>query len=182
MNITDALIAAKDQAEASLEIATVIRKGEAAIRQARQAERDTALMDNVTTTEARHNMAADPVLPSIQDIIADLSQPVNPKRLKTRKQGGKQITYLPWYQAVRYLDHYAPGWSYEVRAVTAVGDAIAITVRILIPCAEGLVWREATGYEPLNVKGYGDPTSNAESMALRRAAAKFGLCLYLYGK
>jgi mRNA interferase HigB len=48
-------------------------------------------------------------------------------------------------------------------------------------CAKGIVWREATGYEPLNVKGYGDPTSNAESMALRRAAAKFGLCLYLYG-
>jgi len=139
-------------------------------------------MDNIATTEAEQNTAADPALRSIQDIIADLSRPVNPKRLKTRQQGGKQITYLPWHQAVKYLDHYTPGWSYEVRSITAVGDAVAITVRILIPCAEGLVWREATGYETLNVKGYGDPTSNAESMALRRAAAKFGLCLYLYGR
>ena len=34
----------------------------------------------------------------------------------------------------------------------------------------------------MEVKGYGDPTSNAESMALRRAAAKFGLALALYDK
>ncbi|HMB29446.1 MAG TPA: Rad52/Rad22 family DNA repair protein [Blastocatellia bacterium] len=139
-------------------------------------------MDSVATIGAGQNMVADPTLRSIEDVIADLSRPVNPRRLKTRKQGGKQITYLPWYQAVKYLDHYAPGWSYEVRSVTTVGDAVAITARISITCAEGIVWREATGYEPLNVKGYGDPTSNAESMALRRAAAKFGLCLYLYGK
>jgi hypothetical protein len=29
---------------------------------------------------------------------------------------------------------------------------------------------------------YGDPSSNAESMAFRRAAARFGLCLNLYDK
>ncbi|QYO62305.1 hypothetical protein [Leptolyngbya sp. 7M] len=29
---------------------------------------------------------------------------------------------------------------------------------------------------------YGDPSSNAESMAFRRAAARFGLGLYLYSK
>jgi Rad52/22 family double-strand break repair protein len=139
-------------------------------------------MNNAATSETEQSLTAAQTLRSIEDIIADLSRPVNPMRLKTRKQGGKQITYLPWYQAVKYLDHYAKGWSYEVRSVTAVGDAVAITVRISILCAEGLVWREATGYEPLNVKGYGDPTSNAESMALRRAAAKFGLCLYLYEK
>jgi Rad52/22 family double-strand break repair protein len=139
-------------------------------------------MDTVTTMETGQDAAAGQVLRSIEEIIADLSRPVSPKRLKTRKQGDKQIIYLPWYQAVRYLDHYAPGWSYEVRSVTTVGDAVAITARISIPCAEGVVWREATGYGPLSVKGYGDPTSNAESMALRRAAAKFGLCLYLYGR
>jgi hypothetical protein len=32
------------------------------------------------------------------------------------------------------------------------------------------------------LKGYGDPSSNAEGMALKRAAAKFGLGLYLYHK
>jgi len=31
-------------------------------------------------------------------------------------------------------------------------------------------------------KRYGDAATNAESAALRRAAAKFGLALYLYDK
>jgi hypothetical protein len=32
------------------------------------------------------------------------------------------------------------------------------------------------------LRGYGDPSSNAEAMALKRAASKFGLGLYLYQK
>jgi hypothetical protein len=50
---------------------------------------------------------------------------------------------------------------------------------------EGWVYREATGTEEEpddDQQMYGDPSSNAESMALRRAAAKFGLGLYLYNK
>jgi len=43
-------------------------------------------MDSVATTGARQNMVADPTLRSIEDVIADLSRPVNPRRLKTRKQ------------------------------------------------------------------------------------------------
>lgn len=56
--------------------------------------------------------------------------------------------------------------------------------------------REATGTEELKELttdkttgetitrelAYGDPSSNAESMAFRRAAARFGLGLYLYDK
>lgn len=85
---------------------------------------------------------------SIAEIIADLSKPPAKERLKTRKQGGKELTYLPWYQAVRYLDHFAPGWSYEIRSVAQIGEALVMTARILIPCAEGLVWREASALEP----------------------------------
>ena len=121
----------------------------------------------------------------IKDIIGDLSKPVNPKRLKTKpatKTGG-QLTYLPWYQAVRYLDNYAPGWRYEIRSVAQVGDNLVMTVRITVPCAEGEVWREASALEKIeDSKRYGDAATNAESAALRRAAAKFGLCLNLYDK
>jgi hypothetical protein len=49
-------------------------------------------------------------------------------------------------------------------------------------CLEGIIYREATGQEEGDCGSYGDPSSNAESMALRRAAAKFGLALYLYDK
>lgn len=118
----------------------------------------------------------------INEIIRDLSKPVNPKRLKTRTQGGRELTYIPWYQAVRYLDNYAPGWNCEIRSITQVGENLVMIVRITIPCLEGEVWREASALEPLKGSGYGDAATNAESAALRRAAAKFGLCLNLYDK
>ena len=120
---------------------------------------------------------------SIKDIIADLSKPVNPQRLKQRQQGGRTLDYLPWYQAARYLDNYAPGWRYEIRSVNQIGNNLVMVARIIIPCAEGEVWREASALEVIeDPKRYGDAATNAESAALRRAAAKFGLALHLYDK
>ena len=120
---------------------------------------------------------------SIEEIIRDLSRPVHPQRLKQRTQGGRTLDYIPWYQAVRYLDRYAPGWRYEIRSINQVGDNLVMVTRIVIPCAEGEVWREASALERIeDPKRYGDAATNAESAALRRAAAKFGLCLNLYDK
>src|SRR5215831_12650729 len=122
-------------------------------------------------------------LRSIKDVICDLSKPVNPQRLKTKTKAGRELQYLPWYQAVRYLDNYAPGWRYEIRSVSQVGANLVMTVRITIPCAEGEVYREASALEVIeDPKRYGDAATNGESAALRRAAAKFGLCLGLYDK
>ncbi len=121
-------------------------------------------------------------LRSIQAVIADLKKPVAAKHLSQRKQGGQSLSYIAWYNAVKYLDHFAAGWSYNVVSVQTIGENCVLTVRLSIPCVEGVVSREATGIEPLVVKGYGNCASNAESMALRRAAAKFGLGLYLYEK
>lgn len=118
----------------------------------------------------------------IADIINDLSKPIPPRLLRSKTVGGQKIQYIPWYTAVKYLDLYAPGWNYEVRTVTEIGSKLVLVARITIPCAEGLVYREATGQEDEEVKGYGDSSSNAESMSLRRAAAKFGLGLGLYEK
>jgi hypothetical protein len=117
---------------------------------------------------------------SIRDIVRDLSKPVAKRHLRKRKQGGKQIAYLAWHDAVKYLDHYASGWSFEIRSVDAAGGKLILVVRLSVPCLEGLVYREATGIEDADLESYGDPSSNAESMALRRAASKFGLGLYLY--
>jgi hypothetical protein len=118
----------------------------------------------------------------IQEIVADLAAEIPAKMLATKTLKGKEITYLPWYRAARMLDYYAPGWQYEIRDIKPVGAQCVIIVRLSIPAAEGTFYREATGIEEENVSGYGDPTSNAESMALRRAAAKFGLGRYLYEK
>lgn len=123
---------------------------------------------------------------SLTGIIADLSKPIKARHLKQKTRGGQVLDFIPWYHAVKYLDLHAPGWSYEVRStVWNTEGRLVLTVRLSIPCLEGLVYREATGTEEEPEEGermYGDPSSNAESMALRRAAAKFGLGLYLYNK
>ena len=125
-------------------------------------------------------------LRSISDVISDLSKPIKARHLKKKIRGGQVLDFIPWYHAVKYLDLHAPGWSYEVRNTVWNSESrLVLTVRLTIPCLEGLVYREATGTEEEPEEGermYGDPSSNAESMALRRAAAKFGLGLYLYNK
>ena len=119
-------------------------------------------------------------LRSIREIVKDLQKPIAQKHLRKRRQGGKEITYLAWHDAVKYLDHYAPGWCYEVRRIDSIAGKVILTVRISIPSLEGIIYREATGQEDETLESYGDSTSNSESMALRRAAAKFGLGLALY--
>lgn len=133
-------------------------------------EKIEELETKVTTSEPR----------SIREIVKDLSKPVAKRHLRTRRQGGKEIQYIAWHDAVKYLDHYAPGWNYEIRSMESVGGKLIIIVRLSIPCLEGVVYREATGQEDETLDSYGDSSSNAESMALRRAGAKFGLGLYLY--
>ncbi len=117
---------------------------------------------------------------SIREIVKDLSKPIAQKHLRKRRQGGKEIIYLAWHDAVKYLDHFAPGWCYEIRSIDSVAGKLILTVRLSIPSLEGIIYREATGQEDEDLESYGNSSSNAESMALRRAAAKFGLGLSLY--
>ncbi|HXH70819.1 MAG TPA: Rad52/Rad22 family DNA repair protein [Pyrinomonadaceae bacterium] len=117
---------------------------------------------------------------SIREIVKDLSKPIAQKHLRKRRQGGKEILYLAWHDAVKYLDHFAPGWCYEIRSIESVAGKLILIVRLSVPSSEGVVYREATGQEDEDLESYGNSSSNSESMALRRAASKFGLGLYLY--
>lgn len=125
-------------------------------------------------------------LRSIQEIIADLSKPIDAKDLKFKEARNRQnntktkIYFLPWYQAAKYLDNYAPGWSYEVKETMNFTGKVAIVAKVTIPALEGNVIRESTGNEDEDKETFGDAFSNAESMAFRRACAKFGLGRYLY--
>lgn len=116
---------------------------------------------------------------SINEIVSDLSKQIPDRYLERRTQGGKELTYIPWHQATKLLDYYAPGWDFHLSFEHVAGKVVAIAT-ITIMAAEGQVTRQASGNEDEDKKGYGDPFSNAESMALRRAAAKFGLGRYLY--
>lgn len=147
---------------------------------------------------------------TIDQIVAALSRPLPAKLLSNKRMGGSNIAYLPWYEVIKILDRYAPGWTWEVRSIQTSSDRLFLIGRLTIPTSSGDIFREATGTEQLKedkeiwigekpnrypVKddlgrnmteprelAYGDPSSNAESMAFRRAAAKFGLALYLYIK
>jgi hypothetical protein len=120
----------------------------------------------------------------IAEIISDLSKEIAERHLKVKVLKGRKIHFISWHHAIKYLDLFAPGWDGEVRQVAEIGGRCVIVYRISIPCAEGTVWREATGQESdwdeEEETKYGDPSSNAEAMAFKRAAAKFGLGLYLY--
>ena len=119
---------------------------------------------------------------SIRAIVADLSQPLPRECVATKTLKGTAISYLHWQTVSRVLDAYAPGWSGHIARIDQLGKNVAVTYRITIPCAEGTVTREATGQEEEDLEGYGDSTSNAEAMAFKRAAAKFGVGLWLYDK
>ena len=119
---------------------------------------------------------------SLGEIIGDLSKPIADKHLETRYIKDQKITYIPWHHAQKYLDHFAPGWSGQVVRVYTTDERIFVVYRIAIQAKEGVVSREATGTELLHTDSWGDPSSNAESMAFRRACARFGLGLYLYDK
>lgn len=146
--------------------------------------------DEVTPAEASGASSVKVIerapLRPISDVVKDLSKPIKARHLRQKTRGGMRLDFIPWYNAIKYLDLYAPGWSYKVNQVcwNAQGRLV-LTVTLSIPALEGIISRDATGTEEEPEEGermYGDPSSNAESMALRRAAAKFGLGLYLYNK
>lgn len=126
---------------------------------------------------------------SLSQIQEALKRPLPANLLSSKKRGGKRITFIHWYTANSILDKYAPGWAWQIISTQLSSDRLFLVGRLTIPTSEGHIYREATGTEELkrlNDDGeevelaYGDPSSNAESKAFRRAAAKFGLGLYLY--
>lgn len=130
----------------------------------------------------------------IAEIIADLSKPIPTKYLDKLKDKGN-CTYIPWHNACNLLDRCTGGhWEYSITQIHTTPDRIFMVARITIYAEEGAFSREGSGTETLKREvwnkekeimeikelAYGDPSSNCESQALRRAAAKFGLARYLY--
>ena len=120
---------------------------------------------------------------SISAIVSDLSKPVAPRHIRTRKQGTSTLSYIEWHTAAQYLDHYAAGWSWQIISIAElVGGLTVVHGALTIPSSDGLITRHATGIEDTETKGYGDAVSNASAMAFKRAAAMFGLGRHLYQK
>ena len=71
-------------------------------------------------------------LRSITDIISDLSKPIPRRFLKSKTVGGQKISFLPWHTAVKFLDLYAPGWSYEIRHLAGIGGKLVLVSNYLL--------------------------------------------------
>ncbi len=126
-----------------------------------------------------------PVAPGewkLSQIVESLSKPLPSSLLETKRMGGKTITYISWHKACLVLDKYAPGWQWEIVSIHTTDKDLFLVGRLTIIAADGIFHRDATGTNSLTETAYGDASSNAESMAFRRAASKFGLALYLYDK
>jgi hypothetical protein len=130
--------------------------------------------------------APGPALRTLAEIQADLSRELPARLIQTKpkntKGGGKvQLSFINWRTAQRMLDHYAPGWQGYVTNIALSADRTAVSYQLGIPTSDfGMVWRTATGTDDEDDGGYGDPVTNAEQQAFKRAAARFGLGLYLY--
>ena len=115
----------------------------------------------------------------LAQILADLRRPIPAHVVHIRQQGGRRIKYLTAQDTIAILDQYAPGWEGAITNIYATRERLFITYRITIHAQEGKFAREATGSCTLEATPQGDPDTIAESIALRNAAAKFGLALYL---
>jgi hypothetical protein len=145
----------------------------------------TGATTNTPTTENETQMEQyNPALMN-GSAITDLKKDIKPSLLKTRSQGGASLTYYEWHTAVKYLDHFAPGWCFEIRNVVVAEGHIGVVGRLSIPCIEGVVYREDIGGdyehqdETKRSRGF-DPLLDAKQQAFKRCCAQFGFGLYLY--
>ena len=154
------------------------------------------------TAEAKKEVERLPVGRPWLEIYADLRKDIPAAMLSTRQQQGNTLTYISWPDIVKLLHWYAPGWSYSLSVPIIAEDFVTVRATISIPTAEGTISFDALGTEPLfeyrkpkqgetpdengyvrtRTIGYGSAADRAESSALRRAAGKAGLGLYLWEK
>ena len=150
---------------------------EAQARAAHYAEGDGANVDEVAGKPG----FPDPGSKTLAAILADLRKPVHEKYIKKKDTGRYQAEYIHHATVRDLLDYYAPGWWSEVR-IEHAGDKLYVVVALTIVGSDASCRREGIGNESDDLDGYGDPSSNAHAMALRRAAMEFGLGRNLWKK
>jgi len=111
--------------------------------------------------------------------LADvLAEPFPEACHKTYKgPGGANITYVGVWDYVQRLNQLVgpQGWGSDTRLDTAGGKLIATVSLTILGVTKTNVGDEEEGKE-----GYGTAATNSHAQAFKRAAAGFGLCLYLY--
>ncbi|QUY46013.1 hypothetical protein [Acaryochloris marina] len=115
----------------------------------------------------------------LEEILEDLRRPIPERFIKTKSKKGVALKFVSWYDIVRILEARAPGFEYDCSPHFGDGKTV-VKATITIHGEDGSLSRSALGIADSDIENWGDATSNASSMALRRAAAEFGLGLHLY--
>jgi hypothetical protein len=125
----------------------------------------------------------------LAEILENLRQPIAPqfisqkKTFKNKKPTGS-VDFVAWYDLADLLDDLCGlgGWEWLIIDTQQIGDRLTLTGSLTIHGDDRSLTRQATGTEDIDCNSYGDPSSNAEAMALRRCCAKFGLGRDLWRK
>ena len=115
------------------------------------------------------------------DTIADLHKPLPDEYNSSKSLKGEKILYLDWHTANMILDYVAPNWEISMD-YGQIGDRGIVKAKITLHCEDGSFSRESIGSDNTEDEYFGGFMPDAESQAMRRTAARFGLGLYLYDK
>jgi hypothetical protein len=121
---------------------------------------------------------------TLNDILTALKQPVPSEFISQKSIKGNELDFISWYHYCDLLDDRAGlgNWQWQITNTTISNNRIFLTGKLTIIGDDRAVSMDATGTEILDCNSYGDPSSNAEAMALRRCCAKFGLSRELWDK
>lgn len=122
----------------------------------------------------------------LADIYADLARPIPrehlaTKKVPTKKGSSYEATYVNHATLRDLLDAMAPGWEWSTSLWYADGNVYVIGTLTIVG-NDGRVSRDGIGNADAELDGYGDPSSNADAMAMRRAAMAHGLGRELWRK
>lgn len=134
-------------------------------------------METTSPTPAVEVVSRAPRSRTLAAILSDFKRAIPERLLRTKKvpgKGGFEATYCHHTTIRDLLDYYAPGWEWSLRVYEAKG-LLYITGTLTIHGSDGSISRDGVGNEDSELDGFGDPSSNAEAQALRRAAMAFGL-------
>ncbi len=120
----------------------------------------------------------------LADKLMRLREPVPKEMISFKTLKGNKIEYIAWVDICEILDSCcgADGWAWDVTDFKQIGDNLTLIGKLTVYADDGWRTMAATGCESINCSSYGDPSSNAEAMALRRAAAKLGVARNLWKK
>jgi hypothetical protein len=120
----------------------------------------------------------------LSDMLKILSQPVTQNYISHRSQGGTKISFISWSTYLVLLDTRLGlgNWQWEIMSLTNTSDHLFLVGRLHIFGSDRAIYFDSTGEEKLACNSYGDPSSNAEAMALRRCCCKAGLSRELWLK